>query len=85
MGTSPLKFFPVARADSKLEDSTVANQFPAASKDTGVGEGNTELILPQISVCIKMDDVYIGEFFCHGTKGAQCYQMLAAQHERAFV
>ena len=50
-----------------------------------MGEGNTEVILPQISVCIKMDDVYIGEFFCHGTKGAQCYQMLAAQHERAFV
>lgn len=50
-----------------------------------MGEFDTEVVIPQIGVSVKVDDVDVREFFKHSAKGAESYQVFAAQHERAFV
>lgn len=63
MGSAPGKFLAIARTDAKLEDLSVSGQFPAASEDAGMGKFDTEIIIPQIGVSVKVDDVDVREFF----------------------
>ena len=73
VGSAPGKFLAIARTDAKLEDLSVSSQFPAASEDAGMGEFDTEIIIPQISVSVKVDDVDVREFFKNSAESAEGY------------
>ena len=73
VGSAPGKFLAIARTDAKLEDLSVSGQFPAASEDAGMGEFDTEIIIPQISVSVKVDDVDVREFFKNSAESAEGY------------
>ena len=73
VGSAPGKFLAIARTNAKLEDLSVSGQFPAASEDAGMGEFNTEVVIPQISVSVKVDDVDIWEFFKNSAESAEGY------------
>ena len=78
---SPAPFLPVAGADTKLRDPAVSQDFPAAAQHTGVRKFRTQIIVPQIGMCIKMDDMQIRIFLCQRLHRCQRHQVLAAQHK----
>ena len=79
------EFAAVAGADAELVDMAVAYQFPRAAHDRRVRERLTQIILPEVSVRVEMDDVQIRIFRCYCLNSAQRDQMLAAQHDGQFA
>ena len=54
----------------------------AAAQHTGVAQLRAEVIIPQVCVGVKMDDVQVG-IFAHGcAHGTQSNKMLAAEQQR---
>ena len=82
VGSCELEFGAVTAADAELVDAPVADEVMAAAQDTGVAELCAQIVVPQVGVGIKVDDVEVGVFFHHGPHGTQRDQMLAAQQER---
>ena len=77
-----LKFLPLTAADAELVDAPVTDQIMAAAQHTGVAQLRAEVIIPQVGVGVKMDDVQIG-IFAHGcAHGTQGHKMLAAEQQR---
>ena len=77
-----LKFLPFTTADAELVDAPVTDQIMAAAQHTGVAQLRAQIVVPQVGMGIKVDDVEVGVFFHHGPHGTQRDQMLAAQQER---
>lgn len=82
VGSRELELGAVAAADAELVDASVADEVMAAAQDTGVAELCAQIVVPQVGVGIKVDDVEVGVLFHHGPHGTQRDQMLAAQQER---
>ena len=82
VGSRKLKLGAVTAADAELVDASVADEVMAAAQDTGVAELCAQIVVPQVGMGIKVDDVEVGVFFHHGPHGTQRDQMLAAQQER---
>ena len=85
MTSAPFKFFPVAGADSELEDAVITDNIPTAVKNAGVGERRAKIIVAQVGMSVKVNDMHIGEFFGNRAKCAQSDKMFSAQHKGAFV
>ena len=77
-----LKLGAVPAADAELVDVAVAYQLVAAAQHTGVAQLCTKVVVPQVSVGIKVDDVQVRVFLHGGPHGTQGHQMLAAQQQR---
>src|SRR5699024_4576972 len=60
---SPVKFFPVSRADTKLIDTSVSCHLPASSQHTGVGKFCSQIVLAQICMGVKMNHMDVRKFF----------------------
>ena len=72
----------VAAADAELVDVPVADQLMAAAEDTGMAEPGTEVVVPQVGVCVEVDDVQVRVLLHCGPHGPQRDKMFAAQQER---
>ena len=72
----------VTAADAELMDVPVADQLVAAAEDTGMAEPGTEVVVPQVGVCVEVDDVQVRVLLHGGPHGPQRDQMFAAQQER---
>ena len=72
----------VAAADAELVDVPVADQLMAAAEDTGMAEPGTEVVVPQVGVCVEVDDVQVRVLLHGGPHGPQRDKMFAAQQER---
>ena len=53
--SAPLKFAPVARTYAELEYPPVADYIVTAADHAGVGEGLTQIIIPQIRMSIEVN------------------------------
>ena len=63
MAGGKLEFFPIAAADTELVDAAIAQKVMAAAQHTGMAELCAEIVIPQVGVSVKMDDVQVGVFF----------------------
>ena len=77
-----LELGPLAAADAELVDVSVAHQLMAAAQHAGVAQLCTKVVVPQVGVGIKVDDVEAWVFLHGSPHGTQRDQMLAAQQER---
>ena len=82
MAGGKLELLPVAAADAELVDAAIAQQVVAAAQHAGVAELGPEIILPQIGVGVKVDDVQLGIPRRHRPHRPQRDQVLAAQQQR---
>ena len=57
LGKSEL--LPVPAADAELVNPAVAHQLVAAADDAGVGQLGAQVIVPQIGVGVKVEDVQL--------------------------
>ena len=63
-------------------DAAVPYQLVAAAQHTGVAELCAQIVVPQVGVGVKVDDVQVGVFLHRSPHRAQGDQMLAAQQQR---
>ena len=54
------EFLAVAAADAELVDAPVAEQVVCAAHDARVAELRTEVVVAQVGVGVKMDDMQAG-------------------------
>ena len=50
-------------------DVPVADQLVAAAEDTGMAEPGTEVVVPQVGVCVEVDDVQVRVLLHGGPHG----------------
>src|SRR5699024_4955175 len=79
---SPVKFFPVSGADTKLIDTSVSCQLPASSQHTGVGKFCSQIFMAQICMGVKMNHMDVRKFFNRCPESTQGHQMFSSQHKR---
>ena len=79
---SPVKFFPVSRADAKLVNASVSNKLPASSQHTGMRQLCSQVVLAQICMSVKMNHMDVRKFFNRCPESSQGHQMFSAQHKR---
>ena len=53
------KFLPFTTTDGKLMNAAIADEIMAAPHDAGMTELSPEIIVPQVCMGIKLDDVQI--------------------------
>ena len=68
-----------------MEDAVITDNIPAAVQNAGMGERSAEVVVAQVGMSVKMNNMHIGEFFGNRAKCAQSDKMFAAQHKGAFV
>ena len=71
----------VAAADAELVDSAVAHQLVAAAQHAGMAQLCAQIVVPQVGMGIKMDDLQIRVLLHSGTHSAQGHQVLAPQQK----
>ena len=76
------ELLPVSAADAELVNPPVPQQVVAAPHDAGVAELGAQVVVPQVGVGVKVDDVQFGVAGGHGPHGAQGDQVLPAQQQR---
>ena len=81
VGSPPAELLPISRADAELENLAVAHKLPAAAQHTGVGELHPQVVVPQIGVGVKVEDVDIRVLGEGRPEGPQRHQVLATQQE----
>lgn len=59
----------------------IAQKVMAAAQHTGMAELCAEIVIPQVGVSVKMDDVQVGVFFHGSPHGPQRDEMFTAQKQ----
>ena len=77
MGFCKVKLRSVAASDTELMDSAVSEKVVTAAHDGSVAEFHAEILIPQIRVCVKLQNMQIGIFCRCRSDGPQCNKMLA--------
>ena len=63
VGSRKLKLAAVTAADAELVDAPVTDEVMATAQDTGVAELCAQIVVPQVGMGIKVDDVEVGGTF----------------------
>ena len=78
----PPEFLLVAGTNPKLKDSPVSQKFPTAPNHAGMREPNAEIIVPQVGVCVQVDNPQRRKTPDSCAHCAERDQVLPAQQER---
>lgn len=81
MAGGKLEFFPLAAADTELVDAAIAQKVMAAAQHTGMAELCAEIVIPQVGVSVKMNNVQVGVFFHGSPHSPQRDEMFTAQKQ----
>ena len=73
---------PSPAADTELVDASVSQQVVAAADDAGMAEFRAQVVVPQVGMGVKVDDMYVGPAPLDGPAAAQGHQMLASKQHR---
>ena len=73
------KFLSVPTADTELMDSSIPQNIMASADHTGMAECRSQIILSEVCMGIKMNDVHSGIFFGCCPDGTKRHQMFTAQ------
>ena len=79
-----IKLRSFSAADTKLMNFIVAYQLIATTHDTSMTQFSAEIIVTQICVSIKMNDMYIGILVKNGFYCPKRYKMFATNQKRYF-
>ena len=77
----PAELLSVPGADAKLKDFPVPAQLPAPAQHAGVRELHPQVVVPQIRVGVKVEDVDVRVLGKGRPEGPQRHQVLATQQE----
>ena len=78
------KFFPLSASNTELVNASVSQHVMASADDTGMTQFCTEIILSQIGMRVKMDDVHFRKTLVYCTYICQRYKMFSAQKQWHF-
>ncbi|CDE94187.1 unknown [Acidaminococcus sp. CAG:542] len=81
VGMGELPFFPFPAADAELVDFPVPDQVVAPADHTGMAQFRPQVVIPQVRVGIKVDDLEVRVLFQHRPEGAQGHQVFASDHK----
>ena len=80
-----LELVPVAASDTKLIYLSVAYDIPTSVEHTGMGFFHTKIIVPQIGMSVKVNDMQIRIFLCHSSNRTESDKVFSAYHARHFA
>ena len=76
-----LELCPVTAADAELMDAAVPYQLVAAAQHTGMAELRPQVVVPEVGVGVKVDDVQVRVLFHRRLHRPQGHQVLAPQQQ----